>query len=60
MLMYQSIHACEVQEEFTRRRVADVICPDCGSKTGNADPFGLMKIENLMLLVIERGMQPNR
>jgi hypothetical protein len=46
--------ACEVQEEFYRRRVADVICPDCGEKTGQPDPLGYMKIEKLMPLVIER------
>jgi hypothetical protein len=45
--------ACYSKEEFPRK-VAEIICPDCGKKTGGPDPFGYMRVETLMPLVIER------
>jgi hypothetical protein len=45
--------ACYSKEEFPRK-VAEIICPNCGDKTGPDDPFGYMRVETFIPLVTEQ------
>jgi hypothetical protein len=48
--------ACEVKGEFVPRKVAEIICPNCGEQTGTRDFFERQRLSvaTLIPLVIEQ------